>query len=585
MVTLAALLAVVPLAGITPGTPGSAAAATGRTETPVRPDPKTPGVTASLVTISAPLPASSGPHPAACDSLSYLRYRSRSGPASAASADRILVAQPGALAGASSMDQLARHTIIDAAAHGQHLEFWALDRRANCLEDNTGLTAAVAAGSPSIALNYYTKGAAVNGRTFAGYVPERSLGWLTRMGMQQTVKDEYTLLTAELPDPALRAAKVWCGGHSLGGVVTGLFAMSDFDGDPATLGDAGYRQCAGYFALDTRVSTTIIGELPAPSNLPGLVALGRGAVEAAWSSGLLPKSLNIPVVNPETINLLALAGIYAKTAPTGLSPLPSSFKDNAAVSFALRFLLSKDLGAFVSGIPDVTAARITNQAALGALTDDNSTPIALLQASTGFFTGGKLVDKTFPTGNDLLAVPALRGVLPLLTGIERRAIPDDVGPVWAPGTGPVYRWLNYNQVARDGSGIPRSRVDGKPFTTGASEVTDINDLATALSAYPLDFTEHYFPVAMLSDALLWAAGDRSVVPTAIHAQGPTAHPVVNLWGADGVMTPLFAGQPLPPNTLVLKGYQHLDPLTAAATQNDGTPEQGAAYLSSFVRSH
>jgi hypothetical protein len=38
-----------------------------------------------------------GIHPAACDWLSYLRYRDSEGPAASADADRILVAQPGIL--------------------------------------------------------------------------------------------------------------------------------------------------------------------------------------------------------------------------------------------------------------------------------------------------------------------------------------------------------------------------------------------------------------------------------------------------------------------------------------------------------
>ena len=48
-----------------------------------------------------------------------------------------------------------------------------------------------------------------------------------------------------------------CGGHSLGGVLTGAFATWDFDSNPATKADAGFNQCAGYFALDTTISTSL----------------------------------------------------------------------------------------------------------------------------------------------------------------------------------------------------------------------------------------------------------------------------------------------------------------------------------------
>ena len=38
--------------------------------------------------------------------------------------------------------------------------------------------------------------------------------------------------------PAIRRDKVLCGGHSLGGAITGYFAQWDFDGDPTTVDDA-----------------------------------------------------------------------------------------------------------------------------------------------------------------------------------------------------------------------------------------------------------------------------------------------------------------------------------------------------------
>jgi hypothetical protein len=55
----------------------------------------------------------------------------------------------------------------------------------------------------------------------------------------------------------------------VGGVITGYFATADFDGDPATTADAGQNQCAGYFALDTTVSTSLAdlsGSIPDDTN-------------------------------------------------------------------------------------------------------------------------------------------------------------------------------------------------------------------------------------------------------------------------------------------------------------------------------
>jgi hypothetical protein len=55
----------------------AAHAATARVETPVVSSSPVTGVTESVVRVKVPLPASVGSHPAACDWLSYLRYRER----------------------------------------------------------------------------------------------------------------------------------------------------------------------------------------------------------------------------------------------------------------------------------------------------------------------------------------------------------------------------------------------------------------------------------------------------------------------------------------------------------------------------
>ena len=208
----------------------AAGAAPARVETPVSTSSPITDVVETVVRVRLPLPASAGPHPAACDWLSYLRYRDRDGPDSAAQADRILVAQPGILEGAGAFDSVARNTVVQAARLGEHIEFWALDRRSNCLEDHTGVAAAVAAGDYRVAVDYYYRHATVGGHRFAGYLGNDQITWLQHIGLDQTLQDEYDLLVAELPDQRVRADKVLCGGHSLGGVLTGLFAVHDFDG-------------------------------------------------------------------------------------------------------------------------------------------------------------------------------------------------------------------------------------------------------------------------------------------------------------------------------------------------------------------
>ncbi|MER8007089.1 hypothetical protein [Streptomyces sp. NPDC094149] len=553
----AALAALLTTGALTAAAP-NAHAGGARTETPVG---TAAGVTESVVRVKVPLPASFGARPAACDWLSYLRYRSSAGPAASAGADRVLVAQPGILEGAGAFDSVARNTVTRAAEQGEHIEFWALDRRSNCLEDHTG----VDSGDQHTAVDYYYRGKQVNGRTFAGFADNGQLGWMAKLGIRQTVRDQYDLLTAELPDQNLRKRKLLCGGHSLGGVVTGYFATADFDGDPATTADAGYNQCAGYFALDTTVSTSLAdlsGSIPDDTDLPD-VGLGYAAVQAGLDSGVLPRSLSAPVLlNPETMTLLAIAGVGALQNPGGESDLPAYLPSNTNIEATNRFLFSRDPAAFLTGSPSVKDFRLTHQAVLGALLDDNSVPLAFLQSSVGFFDGGPVTDKNFPAANGGSQQPGLFGT-------RYKAIP-------AEPHGPLYTWRDYDRVgAPDDPGYRSS--DGTPFTGAGEEVTDIQELARSLARQPLDFTEQYFPTKLVTDIEL--ATSPQVRQLVVHPDGLTADPTLTVLAGDG----LLAGRvPADLHPVIADGYQHLDVLTAAPVQNDGRPEPVSINLARFA---
>ncbi|MDO0935647.1 hypothetical protein QQY66_29690 [Streptomyces sp. DG2A-72] len=556
-VALAALLTAGTLTAAAPG----ARADEARTETPVAVESAVAGVRESVVRVKVPLPKSAGPRPAACDWLSYLRYRAADGPAASADADRILVAQPGILEGAGAFDSVARNTVAAAAEQGRHIEFWALDRRSNCLEDRTG----IASGDQHTAVDYYYRGKQVDGRTFGGFAGNDKLGWMARLGIEQTVRDQYDLLTAELPDQALRGRKVLCGGHSLGGVVTGYFAAADFDGNPATTADAGYNQCAGYFALDTTVSTSLAdlsGSIPDDTNLPD-IGLGYGVVQAGLDSGVLPRSLSAPVLlNPQTMTLLAIAGLGAVRDPGTEADLPRYLPSDLNIEATNRFLFSKDAAAFLTGSPAVKDFRLTNEAVLGALLDDHSVPLAFLQSSVGFFDGGPVADKNFPVANSGQEQPGLFGT-------EYKAIPDRPG-------GPLYTWRNYDRVG-DADDPGYRSADGTPFTDAGKEVTDIQELARSLAEQPLDFTEQYFPTKLVTDLEL--ATSPQVKRLVVHPGGLTANPTLTVLAGDG----LLAGRvPADLHPVVADGYQHLDVLTAAPAQNNGRPEPVSANLARFA---
>ncbi|MFE9441985.1 hypothetical protein ACFYO2_23935 [Streptomyces sp. NPDC006602] len=559
-----AALAVLLTAGaLTAATPGDAEARTERTETPVASTSPVTGVTESVVRVKVPLPASAGARPAACDWLSYLRYRAANGPNSSADADRILVAQPGILEGAGAFDSVARNTVARAAEQGSHIEFWALDRRSNCLEDRTG----IASGDQHTAVDYYYRGKQVEGRTFDGYVGNARLGWMAKLGIEQTVRDQYDLLAAELPDQSVRGRKVLCGGHSLGGVITGYFAAADFDGDRTTTTDAGSNQCAGYFALDTTVSTTLAdlsGSIPDDTNLPD-IGLGYGAVQAGLDSGVLPRSLSAPILlNPETMTVLAIAGLGAVRDPGGEADLPRYLPSNVNIEATNRFLFSKDTATFLTGSPTVKDFRLTNAAMLGALMDDNSVPLAFLQSSVGLFDGGPVVDKNFPVANGSDQQAGLFGT-------DYKAIPDRPN-------GPLYTWRNYDRVGDPDDPGYRS-ADGTPFTSAGKEVTDIRELARSMAEQPLDFTEQYFPTKLVTDLQL--ATSPQVKWLVVHPEGLTANPTLTVLAGDG----LLAGRaPADLDPVIAEGYQHLDVLTAAPVQNNGLPEPVSTNLARFARS-
>ncbi|MET7654483.1 hypothetical protein [Streptomyces sp. NPDC005486] len=555
---LAVLLTTGALTAAAPDTQGDDA----RTETPVASTHPADGVTESLVRVKAPLPRSFGDRPAACDRLSYLRYRSADGPEASADADRILVAQPGILEGAGAFDSVARGTVAKAAAQGRHIEFWALDRRSNCLEDRTG----IASGDQHTAVDYYYRGKRVDGRVFGGFVGDGRLGWMAKLGIEQTVRDEYDLLARELPDQGVRKSKVLCGGHSLGGVITGYFAAADFDGDPATEADAGHNQCAGYFALDTTISTSLAdlsGSLPDDTNLPD-IGLGYAAVQAGLDTGVLPRSLSAPVLlNPETMTLLAIAGLGAVRDPDGEADLPSYLPSGINIEATNRFLFSRDTATFLTGSPGVKDFRLTNATVLGSLMDDNSVPLAFLQSSVGLFDGGPVTDKNFPAANGSSQPTQLFGV-------AYKAIP-------AQPHGPLYTWRDYDRVG-DADDPGYRSADGTPFTDAGKEVTDLQELARSLAEQPLDFTEQYFPTKLVTDIQL--ATSPQVKRLVVHPAGLTANPTLTVLAGDG----LLAGRiPADLHPVIAAGYQHLDVLTAAPVQNDGRPEPVGTALETFAR--
>jgi hypothetical protein len=508
----------------------------------------------SFVRVYKPLPKRDGPHPEACDWISYLRYRSAHGPRRPARADAVFVIIPGFLGGAGSFDQIARNTVRDAAQRGMHVEFWALDRRSNCLEDDRGVRAAARSRNPEVGYDYYWHNRAIHGKRFAGWVTPNQAAWLKHVGLAQTMNDWYAVLKAGIPSQRVRERKVFCGGHSMGGPLTAAFASWDFDDNPKTRSDAGFRQCAGFIGLDTRL---VVGTPQLNPTNPSAVLLA--AVIASGSP-----YVNVPPLVPETIQLPPIFGVGAFYHPQRfdlLRKLPHSRN----IDLAQRFLFSRDAVNFATGRPNIRDFTIDNAADLAGVFDDNSAPLFFMRSSLGFLKGGDLTDKNFPQPNPSLALPADKSA--------------------------TYRWKNYDQVGRNGRPVPRND-EGDPYTDREGEASDIHQFARTQFEAPANFIEQYFPTKLLKDLQSAGQGDRSGDLSHLKYHGIAKRPAYIVRAGDSLDNDApDSGPPIKgpkPNkrhnsgSIRVPGYNHLDVITAARRQNDGRPEPTAKALARFA---
>lgn len=531
--------------------------AVAREEAPAVTPPGFADVLKSMVTIDAPLPASVGAVPPACQQLRYLRYRRDGGPADPQQADAVLVIMPGTLAGAGSLEQHALQVVQQAADRGRSVEYWALDRRANCYEDRTGLDAGLASGDPKTALDYYYRGLDVGGKTFAGFPTAPALRPVADFDLRQTIEDYAAVITEGLPDPAFRQTRTFCGGHSLGGALTGLLMAWDLDGDAATTDDRGSDLCAGSIALDSSASR--FGESASATQQP-LWQLIRPQVSRdlrnAVIANVIPRTVDVGVIGPETMLLLEGIGLNAQLRPdVDAAPLVAATPPTLAVDGAMRVLHSRTWRDAVARQPRLRRQHLSGEALLGAFMDDNTQPLAFIKTSIGSYTGGGLLQKVFPfTGGPLMFFPA--------------------------SDSDLYGWAGWDEPQSTAA-----RGDGRLFTTAASEVTDVQDLARVLHGAPLDFLEHYYPTMLTLDSILAGLGDRTGdFARIVDEDAARRKPRLTIAAGDGladVNEP--AGPPGVANeVLELPGYDHVDVITAAPVQHDGTPERSALATTDFV---
>jgi hypothetical protein len=479
---------------------------------------------------------------------------------------------PVIFSGAGALDPTGRNVVRAAAASGRHVEVWLLERRANCLEDHRGLRAGAASSSPDTAFDYYAGGRTLEGVRFAP-AGAAATGWLRGQGLRQTLEDWRSVLVT-LPD-AVRRSKVLCGGHSLGGLITGQLAQWDFDGDRATTADRGSNLCAGYFVLDSRLefagaqAAAVLDQLGGLTRLlgglPGLSGPGLTDIVNPGAAGLT--HLHGLPLNPQVFASIAAIGAAAARAPTAESTIPAKLPRELNFDLAVRLFSARDAVGLALGLPDTRTLRATNEALFGFLLDDNTSPIGVLRTSLGTYDGGPVARKQFilPYGSPMAVLAFVGG---------RTVSPADPGA--------LYRWRNYDATPDPGPGTVEA--PNEPYTARVEEVSDIRQAVRAFGQPDADAIEWYFPLKLATDLIAAnLLGDQSGPLAARVPGGVASHPALFLDAANGFAPQL--GTPEAPGRdvtrIVLPGYDHVDVGTAAYRQADGRAERVSRALADF----
>ena len=242
---------------------------------------------------------------------SYLRYflRSKLQPPTRT----VLLLVPGIYAGAANFDILARQLV--AAWPG--LEVWAVDRRANALEDRSALVESLRAGDPNIAYRYYV----TEQGTPEGFspIPPEELGFMRRWGLTVHLWDLH-----ELVKRARTGAKtVILGRHSLGSSLVSFYAAHIFEG-----GRPGDTFIDGLVLLDGTLGRT------------GAFGIAQSIVLGNWE--VLPDAAGFDAGRgPPYFSLGSGPGFYAESGALALlaALAPGARSPHSAMPISNRALL------------------------------------------------------------------------------------------------------------------------------------------------------------------------------------------------------------------------------------------------------
>jgi pimeloyl-ACP methyl ester carboxylesterase len=296
------------------------------------------------------------------DFVRVVRYRVDADPPLPARA--VFVLMPGFLGGAGSYDPLAR-AVVRRSAGGEAFEAWAIDRRANLLEDHHGLDVAEVRSDTEAARAYYFDGAAVEGRSFVGFREGAAMPFVSEWGIPTTIGDLRRVI--DIVPAGERKSRVVLVGHSFGATIAEEFAAWDFDGAP------GYSDLAGLVLIDgvsgsegdaappvTQDEYENGGPGPFGSS-PGVNGIRKGATYFA-----------LPLLGVKVYPIAAIAALRAQLAPT---EIVEDFERDQA---------------FLTLLALTDVPRMTNRAAAGLAFDNESSAVSFAAVSCGRSKGGAL---------------------------------------------------------------------------------------------------------------------------------------------------------------------------------------------------
>lgn len=568
-------------------------------EAPVPPAPREPIPQMVIVEeelVYSPYPRENGvippEHDHECDYIHFLRYRPETPDGSIKEVNAVLVLMVIYSGGNNQLDYLGRQVVSMAENDPGvgSLEVWALDRRPNCLEDLSGMNDAEAAENPKIAREYYydLEG---NGTDFHGFLTSDEVPFLSEFGLELVMKDIQTVVTAKIPNQDDRKNTVFIGGNGGGAILTATYVGWDFDGNPDTEEDAGFQNCAGLIGLDTPVQCPLDSDHPwynlwwenEPISETEYVDRLR-RIQTGEKSRL--EDLQLLGISPSSSAAIEIAAMAAAFRPDEEATGLRDPKLAAQFRAGWRLNHSRDLAHYLFWLPEYSDFRLTNEAHFGMIFDDNFQANTILQASVGFLQGGPVVVKTF--WDEFLTVWGflfdLFG-LPDLTEPEGKFIPWDAGPsISELGTGPVYSWVNFDEVGDASDPVFQDVTGSTEYTTMGEEVTDIQDWARVFYRGPSNAMEWYFPARLPLDVKGVVGEFETTDPCSSYGLCLLHPTAAEEFRAQGKIKEFLTDHhPNPdPN---LSGYDVVDVLAAAVDRPSHRPNEVFAPLMQWVFDH